>query len=151
MNDEDASALKTHLEYTGYTVEIDKDKDLICKHDRYFNVVGTKLQGGVVFIATFGEIDTTKTIEALTAVNQFNLKASNTMSYITDAGRLGISSWYPLPYDKASFSTFLDAFHIEQTKWSGAKITVFVSKAVTSSEKAPSSERSPQDLPSAPK
>src|SRR2546423_5766775 len=112
------SELKTHLEFLGYDVSIDKDGDLSCRHPRHFNCIATEFVGGVVFLATFGGLKVAESdeVEALRAMNGLNAGSAVTIAYMGASRNVALSAWYPLPYSKASFSAFSEQWHREQTK-----------------------------------
>ncbi len=116
--------LKTHLEFLGYEVSVDKDGDIQALHVRHFNSTVIEYQSGVLFVVAFGgmEVEESKAVEVLREINNFNAASALTMGYLNKTQSVIITAWYPLPYNKACFSTFIEQFHREQTKFSVTKI-----------------------------
>lgn len=118
------SELRTHLEFLGYTVLVDEDGDIRARHERHFNSVVTSFQGGLLFVVGFGgaKIEESKTDMALRELNTFNAGSGVTIGYLNEGGGVVLTAWYPLPYNKACLSTFIEQFHREQTRFAGTKI-----------------------------
>jgi hypothetical protein len=118
------SELKTHLEFFGYEVTVDEDGDVLARHARHFNSSVTKFQGGVLVMATFGGMEAEESNESdvLREINRFNSESALTLAFLNPSRGIAISAWYPLPYNKVNFSTFIEQFHREQGKFALTKI-----------------------------
>jgi hypothetical protein len=138
MTDAIREAIKTHLEYLGYSVTIDADKDLLCSHRTYFNFVAREIQGGLILRAGFGPVDENREAQLLPLINQFNALSLATIAYVTDKKRLGLSGWYPLPYEKAGFTAFFEVWHKDQGSLVATPVLDFLEQIPR--ETAPSGE-----------
>jgi hypothetical protein len=118
------SELKTHLEFLGYQAKIDSDGDILATHERHFNSTVTAFQGGVLFLIGFGgvKLEGDAEVDVLRELNKFNSITGTTIAFLHSRRGIGLSAWYPLPYNKACFSTFMEQLHREQARFSQTNV-----------------------------
>lgn len=105
----------THLEFQGYKVEA-RDGYFRASHDRYLNVLFKEFRGGVLFTIVFGGSDFAKdNLEAFKElVNELNARFAAARAYVDGDGDFMMEGFFPMPYNKAAFVTFLEAIHADE-------------------------------------
>ncbi len=112
----------SHLEYLGYEIEPDDDPEKsapaghVKKPDLW--VFKRPLGIGVSVTYRMGQNAVTYLCDYLKVLNQLN-RTSLVTTFYTNAGEgeanVRICALYSAPYDKKSFSVFMDMFHQDQT------------------------------------
>ncbi len=106
-------ALIAHLEYFGYTGEVHDSEFIGFKHETAYNLLASGVDGGVLFEVIFGpnrKLAEGEIANYFSDINAVNRMLVVSRAYQDDDGDFVIKGWYPLPYDKRSFSTFIASF-----------------------------------------
>ena len=107
----DAGSVMNHLQFLGYKCSPEKEKIAVTHAERLnFDIV--KFRGGFLLKAWFGKnAKTPKDSDKYAAlINALNSESGVCRYYADEEGDLIIEGWYPLPYSKDSFSTFLETW-----------------------------------------
>jgi len=107
----EADSVMRHLEFLGYKCASAKGKISVTHAERLsFDLV--KFRGGLLFKSWFGKNGKTqKDSEKYTAlINVLNSESGVCRYYADNEGDLIIEGWYPLPYSKDGFATFLETW-----------------------------------------
>jgi hypothetical protein len=105
----------THLEFAGYEVEA-REHNHRATHDRYLNFLFKEFRGGVLVTIMFAGSDHAKShlYEFKDLVNDINMRAGATRSYVDGDGDFMMEGYYPLPYNRTGFANFLEAVHADE-------------------------------------
>ena len=105
-----AEAIKTHLEFLGYSVTITATQ-INSKHPTKFDFSLTKFKGGVLLRA-FLQIKKTDRLRTLEMVNTLNADAALVRAYIDGDGDLCYEAWTQA-YEKQSFADLMSAWEAD--------------------------------------
>jgi len=108
---EEADAITTHLEFHGYT-RGDEESWLTFSHEERLSFTMQSYQNGILLQSWFGgtEYAAEHPDEFHAVVNSMNAAATVMRLYVDDDGDLTMEAWYPGPYDKGTFTAFLEAW-----------------------------------------
>ncbi len=113
---ENATEVMEHLEILGYDVSMNTER-VKATHKKHLNVFLKKYRGGILVTAIFGGTEYGKQHldEFLKIVNQLNADAAAARYYVDKDGDLIVEGYYPGPYRKKNFTTFMEAYNYEST------------------------------------
>jgi len=110
---DNAEEIKTHLEYMGYEVSLDKER-IAAKHPSQPNIILIKQQSGLLGMTYFSASEYgLKNRDKLIAIaNDLNANSLAVRYYINKDGNLMIVGFYPGSYSKQSFSLFIESYQL---------------------------------------
>ena len=117
---DNASEIKSHLEFMGYDVSYFKEH-IVAKHPVHPNIVIGQHTTGLVVSKPYksterGRQNRTKLISL---ANDLNAAAMAVRYYVDKDGDLIVEAYYPGSYNKQSFSLFIDAVNMMQKQIAG--------------------------------
>ncbi len=108
--------VQQHLEYLGYEIQtLERGKHYRAVHERYLNFLFKAYRGGVLFTIIFRGSAHGKANrrEFLSLVNQVNANAGVARAYLDQDTDFIFEAYCPLPYERAAFATFIEAWHLD--------------------------------------
>ena len=101
--------LKSHMEFLGYETEDVDEKTFRAKHTHWFNVRVRDFGAGTLVQAFFGMIGAMS--DRCEFANDLNRKAMALRFVVNEEGDFYMEAFYANPYQKTSFSNFLESFN----------------------------------------
>jgi hypothetical protein len=114
-----ASDIKSHLEYNGYSVEVN-DQRLLAKHPSKPNISMKKYNAGILFTSSYIANDNGRNNRdrLVDIVNELNQDAVAVRFYIDKDGDMIVEAYYAGAYDKANFGILLEKYNLFQAQLS---------------------------------
>ncbi len=112
----DIQEVQQHLEFQGYTIQtLEHGKHYRAVHDRFLNFLFKAYRGGVLLTIIFRGSAHGKAHrnEFLSHVNELNTSAGVARAYLDQDTDFIFEAYCPLPYERAAFASFLDAWHAD--------------------------------------
>jgi hypothetical protein len=114
---ENAREIQEHLEFNGYTVEVN-DQRMLAKHASKPNISLRKYNAGILLTSTYigtdeGHNSRRRMIEI---ANSLNIDAVAARFYIDKDTDLIVEGYYSGVYDKEAFGIYLDKYNLFQAQ-----------------------------------
>ncbi len=111
----DLQEIVTHLEFQGYEVE-EGENNFRATHERYLNFLFKEFRGGVLITIMFAGSEYAKDnlSDFKEIVNEINARAGVARAYVDGDGDFMMEGYFPLPYNRAAFASFLEVLHADE-------------------------------------
>lgn len=114
---ENARDIQEHLEFNGYTVEVN-DQRMLAKHASKPNISLRKYHGGILLTSTYIGTDEghNSRRRMIDIANSLNVDAVAARYYIDKDTDLIVEGYYSGVYDKEAFGIYLEKFNLFQAQ-----------------------------------